>query len=115
MSDFSDPDFEDGWTRQPPTDSTMTALSREIETLRAVCRSNKQAYIGAVKDAMAADERAKQAEATLNAVCELHQQYRFAGDDTTDYCAHCNQISGGWIPWPCPTTRLLDQHGQTPA
>jgi hypothetical protein len=38
----------------------------------------------------------------------LHQQYRFAGDDTTDYCAHCNQISGGWIPWPCPTIRALD-------
>ncbi|WP_318201091.1 hypothetical protein [Streptomyces sp. SCL15-4] len=38
----------------------------------------------------------------------LHQQYRFAGDDTTDYCAHCNQISGGWIPWPCPTVQALD-------
>jgi hypothetical protein len=37
----------------------------------------------------------------------LHQQYRFAGDDTTDYCAHCNQISGGWIPWPCPTVQAL--------
>ncbi|MGA4942157.1 hypothetical protein [Streptomyces cinereoruber] len=38
----------------------------------------------------------------------LHQQYRFAGDDTTDYCAHCNQISGGWIPWPCPTIAALE-------
>ena len=36
---------------------------REVDTLTAVCRSNKQAYIGAVKDAMAADERTKQAEA----------------------------------------------------
>ena len=45
------------------------------------------------------------AEARIRA---LHQQYRFAGDDTTDYCAHCNQISGGWIPWPCPTIAALD-------
>lgn len=44
------------------------------------------------------------AEARVRA---LHQQYRFAGDDTTDYCSHCNQISGGWIPWPCPTIRAL--------
>ncbi|MEV4861484.1 hypothetical protein [Streptomyces ossamyceticus] len=44
------------------------------------------------------------AEARVRA---LHQQYRFTGDDTTDYCSHCNQISGGWIPWPCPTIQAL--------
>lgn len=41
-------------------------------------------------------------------VRRLHEPYRFAGDDTTDYCAHCNRISGGWIPWPCDTIRALD-------
>lgn len=38
----------------------------------------------------------------------LHRPYRFAGDDSTDYCAHCNQISGGWVPWRCPTIAALD-------
>ncbi|MFL1903119.1 hypothetical protein ACJWDR_29040 [Streptomyces tauricus] len=38
----------------------------------------------------------------------LHERYRFAGDDSTDYCSHCNQISGGWIPWPCATIAALD-------
>ncbi|TXJ78597.1 hypothetical protein E2C11_16450 [Streptomyces lavendulae] len=52
-------------------------------------------------------ERAERAEAAITRVQALHQQYRFAGDDTTDYCAHCNQISGGWVPWPCPTTEAL--------
>ncbi|MFC8832323.1 hypothetical protein ACFT8V_03875 [Streptomyces griseoincarnatus] len=46
--------------------------------------------------------------AAVARVRALHQQYRFAGDDTQDYCAHCNQISGGWVPWPCPTVRALD-------
>ena len=40
------------------------------------------------------------AEARVRA---LHQEYAF-GDDPQVYCAHCNQISGGWIPWPCPTS-----------
>jgi hypothetical protein len=45
--------------------------------------------------------------AGLAVVRALHQQYTF-GTDPQDYCAHCNQISGGWIPWPCPTVRALD-------
>lgn len=45
------------------TDDTLDQLYREIDTLRAVCQSNKQAYVGAVKAAMEADKRAKQAEA----------------------------------------------------
>ncbi len=44
------------------------------------------------------------AEARVRA---LHQEYAF-GDDPQVYCAHCNQISGGWIPWPCPTVQALD-------
>ncbi|WP_282084063.1 hypothetical protein [Streptomyces tendae] len=57
-------------------------------------------------DTDTSDARADRAAAAR--VRSLHQQYRFAGDDTTDYCAHCNQISGGWIPWPCPTVQALD-------
>jgi hypothetical protein len=53
----------------------------------------------------AGSEDTPRADARVRA---LHQQYRFAGDDTTDYCSHCNQISGGWIPWPCPTVQALD-------
>ncbi|MFD5899120.1 hypothetical protein [Streptomyces sp. NPDC060366] len=49
----------------------------------------------------------EQARTAKARVTELHQQYRFAGDGTTDYCAHCNQISGGWVPWPCPTLTAL--------
>ncbi|MGW2692379.1 hypothetical protein ACWC3Y_11015 [Streptomyces sp. NPDC001296] len=45
--------------------------------------------------------------AAVARVRALHQQYTF-GDGTTDYCAHCNQIRGGWVPWPCPTVRALD-------
>lgn len=38
----------------------------------------------------------------------LHQQYRdvFAVGDH-DSCAHCNQISGAVVPWPCPTITAL--------
>jgi hypothetical protein len=48
------------------------------------------------------------ARAAVARVRALHQQYRFAGDDTSDYCAHCNQLSAAWIPWPCPTVTALD-------
>lgn len=122
MSDFSDPDFEDGWTSHPPTDSTTAALSREIETLRAVCESNKRAYVGAVKAAWAAEAardtwaaeaadqtlRAERAEATLTAVRALHER-----DPEADYCVVCS--NHGDITWPCATIAVLDQHGQTTA
>jgi len=69
-----------------------------------------KALLTAMSEAAAEEQPAEtqadgRAEARIRA---LHQQYRFAGDDTTDYCAHCNQISGGWIPWPCPTIAALD-------
>ncbi|MFF4090366.1 hypothetical protein ACFYY9_26320 [Streptomyces nigra] len=48
-------------------------------------------------------------QAAAARVRALHQQYRFAGDDTQDYCAHCNQITGGWIPWPCPTVQAVGE------
>jgi uncharacterized coiled-coil DUF342 family protein len=50
------------------TSDALDALYREIDTLRAVCDSNKRAYVGAVKHAWEVEERAKQAEAALNAV-----------------------------------------------
>ncbi|MFK3734044.1 hypothetical protein ACI2LJ_27685 [Streptomyces sp. NPDC088090] len=53
-------------------------------------------------------ERAQGYQAAIARVRALHEQYRFGGDETTDYCAHCNQISGGWVPYPCPTLRALD-------
>jgi len=62
-----------------------------------------EALAAALVAVLPADQRAAVAR-----VRALRQQYRFAGDDTTDYCAHCNQISGGWIPWPCPTVQALD-------
>ncbi|MFB7605242.1 hypothetical protein [Streptomyces gardneri] len=82
------------------TSDQLDALYREIDTLRAVCQSNKQAYVGAVKSAWAAEERAKQAEATLTAVRELATQWailRAHGSAATELRA------------------VLDQHGQTPA
>ncbi|MDG9701702.1 hypothetical protein [Streptomyces sp. DH37] len=59
-------------------------------------------------------EKQRRDAAALDRVRALHQQYRFAGDDTTDYCAHCNQITGGWVPWPCPTIRALDTDRSRP-
>lgn len=40
-----------------------------------------------------------------SALRALHYRYG-AGDD--DYCAHCNQITGYWVPYPCKTIRVLD-------
>lgn len=56
-------------------------------------------------------DRAEDASRALGAVARvlaLHEQYRSALDDTTDYCAHCNRLSGGWVPWPCPTVRAIN-------
>lgn len=53
------------------------------------------------------DEEAHQALASVARVRGLHMQYR-AGSDTTDYCAHCNSLSGQWVPWPCPTIQAVD-------
>jgi hypothetical protein len=63
---------------------------------------------GEIADAVLAELPAPTDQTAVARVRSLHQQYRFAGDDTRDYCSHCNQISGGWIPWPCPTVQALD-------
>lgn len=78
-------------------------LHREIDTLRAVCQSNKQAYVGAVKAAMEADQRAERAEVTLNAI-------RALADETDAY-----GYSSGWVLTVANIRDVLDQHGQTPA
>lgn len=40
-------------------------------------------------------------------VRRLHQRYRSPLSET-DCCAHCNQLTGGLVPWPCPTMQALD-------
>jgi hypothetical protein len=89
-------------------------LQRRIETLEAVCESNKRAYVGAVKDLMTMDEKLKklqdQNRRGRRAIAEikaLHHEYRGPFDEGR-YCAHCNQISGTWIPYPCPTVQALE-------
>ena len=37
----------------------------------------------------------------------LHFQYLPAAVDF-DCCAHCNQNSGGYVEWPCPTIEALE-------
>lgn len=79
-------------------------LYQRIDTLEAVCKSNKQAYVGAVKHAWEVEEQAKQAEATITAVRELTQRmHDWDGD---------RPAVGKWVDELC---NLLDQHGQTPA
>jgi hypothetical protein len=51
---------------------------------------------------------ARQTKAAIARIRTLHQQYRSVYDDATDSCAHCNQISGDVIPWPCPTIDALN-------
>ncbi|MEU6057965.1 hypothetical protein [Streptomyces sp. NPDC047097] len=76
------------------------------DSLRAIGRAAGTDILGSVRH-LRHFERVEQAEAALSRIESLHEQYRFAGDDGTDYCAHCNQMSGAWIPWPCPTLRAL--------
>ncbi|MFJ6935715.1 hypothetical protein [Streptomyces sp. NPDC101132] len=47
------------------TDDELDALYARIATLEGVCRSNKRAYVGAVQDCQAAEQRAEQAEAAI--------------------------------------------------
>lgn len=72
----------------------------ELLTLREIASRNKAAYIEAVKDTW-------ESKAAVARVKALHTEYNF-GDDPTVYCAHCNQISGGWVIFPCPTVRALN-------
>jgi hypothetical protein len=45
----------------------------------------------------------------LDRIRALHSRYRdvYALGDA-DSCAHCNQISGHRVPWPCPTILAID-------
>lgn len=56
-------------------------------------------------------QRAERAEATLNAVRALHDRW----EHDANVCAVCVDGYGTPVLYPCPTTRILDQHGQTPA
>ncbi|MFJ8163838.1 hypothetical protein ACIRBY_23325 [Streptomyces sp. NPDC096136] len=53
------------------TSDALDELYARIDTLTAVCRSNKRAYAGAVADVQAAEQRAEQAEAALARVRQL--------------------------------------------
>jgi hypothetical protein len=88
-----------GRETDPMPDSELARVQREIDTLRAVCESNKRAYIDAAKSIISANQ-------ALARIRALHHEYRSPVDDG-DYCAHCNRISGGWIPYPCPTIEAL--------
>lgn len=40
----------------------------------------------------------------------LHQPYRSVYDERDQTsCAHCNQLTGGRVPWPCDTARAIQQ------
>lgn len=47
--------------------------------------------------------------AAVERVQALHFQYLPAAVDF-DCCAHCNQNSGGYVEWPCPTIRALEMN-----
>lgn len=59
----------------------------------------------------AAHERAvaagRHARHQLALIRGMHEPYSPAGVDF-DCCAHCNSLTGGIIPWPCPTIQMLD-------
>ncbi|MFF4576892.1 hypothetical protein ACFY15_00545 [Streptomyces sp. NPDC001373] len=64
------------------TDNDLDELYARIDTLTAVCRSNRRAYAGAIQDVQAAEQRAKQAEAALGRVRAEHD--RIAALPTVD-------------------------------
>jgi hypothetical protein len=47
------------------------------------------------------------AKAAVVRVRDLHSPF-MSGFSNTAYCAHCNQLTGGWIPYPCPTIQALE-------
>ncbi|MFE0647457.1 hypothetical protein ACFVZH_02550 [Streptomyces sp. NPDC059534] len=55
-------------------------------------------------------QRKQRAEATLTAVRELHDRW----EHDANVCAVCVDGYGTPVLYPCPTTVLLDQPGQTP-
>jgi len=106
---------------KPVGDWATDALNLPATPVTLQWTVDRNNYTGEVADAwadLAINAPAVQAPATdragVSAVRALHQQYAF-GDDPQDYCAHCNQITGSWIPWPCPTILAVDAAAAAPA
>lgn len=90
---------------QPAIDKAQQraeAMERAMEDTAADALKHR----GCHRSLMGQVQRAETAEALLARVKALHQQYAF-GSDPQVYCAHCNSMTGGWIPWPCPTIAAL--------
>ncbi|THA56125.1 hypothetical protein [Streptomyces sp. A1136] len=56
------------------TSDALDQLYARIDTLTAVCRSNQRAYVGAVKEIQAAEQRAEQVETALARVRAAAEQ-----------------------------------------
>ncbi|WP_282695470.1 hypothetical protein [Streptomyces sp. CC208A] len=122
------------------TDTALDALYAELDTLRAVARSNRDHVRAIVPDLEAAMQRADQvedllrvahetsnrseaeraravqraerAEAALNAVRALHAPVQYG---KWTICGHCSgygdgSCDNGAEPHPCATLRALDTH-----
>jgi hypothetical protein len=60
--------------------------------------------IAIVNDVMAALKWSPDA-VKVRAVRKLH--CRYVGPDGLDYCAHCNRLTGSWVPYPCETIQVI--------
>lgn len=85
------------------TDAVMGVVGPEISRLNARFHEESFKFLETIGDAQDLDA----ARRALSRVRLLHRRYRFAGDDTTDCCEHCNR-GGNWVPYPCPTIRTID-------
>ena len=56
----------------------------------------------------AAEDEVHELRRAVAEVRALHFQYRGVGSPP-DSCAHCNQLAGYEVPWPCPTIQALDR------
>lgn len=71
-----------------------------------------ESQLAALKRAhVALAEQAAKDQATLTAVRKLHDRW----ECDANVCAVCVDGYGNPVSYPCPTTRLLDQYGQTPS
>ena len=88
------------------------AEKAEAERAHAVRIARSAAFdtAKALTAQLLADQRAEQAEATLTAVRKLHDRW----ECDANVCAVCVDGYGTPVSYPCPTTLVLDQHGQTP-
>ncbi|MFF7329713.1 hypothetical protein [Streptomyces sp. NPDC008150] len=84
-----------------PSDAAMSGVLSALPGAAGMAQAAQQA------EAEQPETTADGQRAALSRVRALHQQYAF-GADAQDYCAHCNQITGGWVPWPCPTMQTLE-------